>query len=356
MDSSIKKGIIKSFNEKPKTGIEKIKTWCTEYNKDFVEEAAKFFYEEKNNLNLEFVGDYLGTDGQDNKKILKSFAKRFNFKEKDYLESLREFLGTFKLPGEAQKIDRLVESFGSHYYEQNLNGEIKGKDAAYILAFQTIMLNTDLHNPSIAESKKMTFEELKNNLRDTNKKQNFSDELLRKIYDGIKSNPFKLNFTEIAAGYEIAYINSKNDKTFKKLDDFLTAKMDINNVFPGLKNNITAEHKQPKTWLNKFTGYEGSVLIRAEDAEVEIQVYKPHILSKWFLGEKNKLVIQPKQQSEQSLKLAAQIAANFETKVTSISATYDYLKEDLKNEYENAANPKKVLTTAPVIVEILSYI
>ncbi|WP_341786806.1 Sec7 domain-containing protein [Rickettsia endosymbiont of Cantharis rufa] len=38
-----------------------------------------FFYEEKNNLNLEFVGDYLGTDGGDNKKVLESFTKQFNF-------------------------------------------------------------------------------------------------------------------------------------------------------------------------------------------------------------------------------------------------------------------------------------
>jgi len=359
MDLLMKREIAESFNGKPKNGINKIKEWCANNNKDFAEETAKFFYEEKNNLNLESVGDYLGTDGGDNKKVLESFTKQFGFKEKDYLESLREFLESFKLPGEAQKIDRLVESFGTKYHEQNPNGEVKGKDAAYILAFQTIMLNTDLHSSSIPDSKKMTFEQLKNNLRGTNEKQNFNDDFLRKIYDEIKANPFKLNFTEIATGYEIADINSQNDKTFKKLDDFLTTKTDIHNVFPNLTDNLTAEHKQPKTWLNKFTGYEGSVLIKDGNAEVEIQIYKPNILSKWFLGEKNKLVIQPKQQSEQSLteqslteeslKLAAQIAASFETKVTSIKATYDYLKEDLKKQYEN---PKKELEKAMSVVEL----
>ncbi|MCC8467517.1 MAG: hypothetical protein LN589_02170 [Rickettsia endosymbiont of Eriopis connexa] len=77
-------------------------------------------------------------DEGDNKKVLESFTKQFDFKEKDYLESLRGFLQSFKLPGEAQKIDRLVESFGTNYYEQNLNGEIKSKDAAYILAYQKL--------------------------------------------------------------------------------------------------------------------------------------------------------------------------------------------------------------------------
>ncbi|GAA5252708.1 hypothetical protein KNCP2_09960 [Candidatus Rickettsia kedanie] len=166
-------------------------------------------------------------EGGDNKKVLESFTKQFNFKEKDYLESLRGFLQSFKLPGEAQKIDRLVESFGTNYYEQNLNGEIKSKDAAYILAYQTIMLNTDLHNPSIAEPKKMTFEQLKNNLKGTNESQNFNDHFLKKIYDGIKAKPFVLNFVDSSPGYEIDNISLQNDQTFKELSKFLTEKRNI---------------------------------------------------------------------------------------------------------------------------------
>ena len=359
MDSLVKNEVIKLFNDKPKSGIVRIKKWCADNNKDFAEETAKFFYEEKSNLNLEFVGDYLGTAGGDNKKVLESFTKQFDFKEKDYLESLRGFLQSFKLPGEAQKIDRLVESFGTNYYEQNLNGEIKSKDAAYILAYQTIMLNTDLHNPSIAEPKKMTFEQLKNNLKGTNESQNFNDNFLKKIYDGIKAKPFVLNFVDSSPGYEIDNISSQNDQTFKKLSKFLEEKRNIQDVFPKLQNNnLTAEFKNPKTLLNKFTGYEGSVIVKDEKGgKAEIQVYKPSVFSRWFSGEKSKIIIQPlseegKQPSEQSLKLAAQITASFETKVTSIKATYDYLKEDLKSRYENIRNPKKELERASSIAEL----
>jgi len=359
MDSLVKNEVIKLFNDKPKSGIAGIKKWCADNNKDFAEEIAKFFYEEKSNLNLEFVGDYLGTDGADNKKVLESFAKQFDFKEKDYLESLRGFLQSFKLPGEAQKIDRLVENFGTNYYEQNLNGEIKSKDTAYILAYQTIMLNTDLHNPSIAEPKKMTFEQLKNNLKGTNESQNFNDNFLKKIYDGIKAKPFVLNFVDSSPGYEIDNISSQNDQTFKKLSKFLEEKRNIQDIFPKLQNNnLTAEFKNPKTLLNKFTGYEGTVIVKDEKGgKAEIQVYKPSVFSRWFSGEKSKIIIQPlseegKQPSEQSLKLAAQITASFETKVTSIKATYDYLKEDLKNRYENIRNPKKELERASSIAEL----
>ena len=358
MDPLIKREVISSFNDKPKDGISKIKEWCASNNKDFAEETAKFFREEKNNLDLVAVGDYLGTDGEDNKKVLDSFVKQFDFKDKNYLKSLREFLKAFKLPGEAQKIDRLVESFASKYYEQNTTTDINHADAAFISAYATVGLNTNLHNPSVKD--KWTIDQFKDQLKGLNTEsklqgiksgKNFSNEFLENIYNGIKAEPFELNFIQTATGYEIAGISSQNDKTFKKLDDFLTAK--INKVFSNLGNNITAEHKQPKTWLNKFTGYEGSVSVKAGNAEVEIQVYKPNILSKWFLGEKSKLVIQPKGGSEQSLKLAAQIAASFDTKVTSIKATYDYLKQDLENYYNN---PEQELKKANSVVDLHNQI
>lgn len=356
MDPLIKREVISSFNDKPKDGINKIKEWCASNNKDFAEETAKFFREEKNNLDLVAVGDYLGTEGEDNKKVLDHFVKQFDFKDKNYLKSLREFLKAFKLPGEAQKIDRLVESFASKYYEQNTTNEINHADAAFISAYATVGLNTNLHNPSVKD--KWTIDQFKDQLKGLNAEsklqgiksgKNFSNEFLENIYNGIKAEPFELNFIQTATGYEIAGISSQNDKTFKKLDDFLTAKTDINKVFSNLGNNITAQHKQPKTWLNKFTGYEGSVSVKAGNAEVEIQVYKPSILSKWFLGEKSKLVIQPKGGSEQSLKLAAQIAASFDTKVTSIKATYDYLKQDLENYYNN---PEQELRKANSVVDL----
>ena len=58
------------------------------------------------------------------------------------------FLDGFRLPGEAQKIDRLVEKFAERYL--NCNGEFfKSADVAYVLAYSVVMLNTDAHNPQV---------------------------------------------------------------------------------------------------------------------------------------------------------------------------------------------------------------
>lgn len=60
--------------------------------------------------------------------------------------ALRRLLREFKLPGEAQQIDRIMEKFADTFCRQNPNSFRRAEDA-YRLAFATIMLNTDVHNP-----------------------------------------------------------------------------------------------------------------------------------------------------------------------------------------------------------------
>ena len=60
----------------------------------------------------------------------------------------RKFLAGFRLPGEAQKIDRLMEKFAARYVTCNPES-FKSADVAYVLAYSVIMLNTDAHNPMV---------------------------------------------------------------------------------------------------------------------------------------------------------------------------------------------------------------
>lgn len=81
-----------------------------------------------------------------------------NFAERDLVTALRYFLEGFRLPGEAQKIDRLMEKFASRYCECNPNnGLFTSADTAYVLGFSIIMLTTDLHSPQVKN--KMTKEQ-----------------------------------------------------------------------------------------------------------------------------------------------------------------------------------------------------
>ncbi len=62
--------------------------------------------------------------------------------------AIREFLESFRLPGEAQKIIRILESWSRQFYAQE-PGIFCSADAVYILAISVIMLNTDKHNPAV---------------------------------------------------------------------------------------------------------------------------------------------------------------------------------------------------------------
>ncbi len=66
----------------------------------------------------------------------------------DFESSFRMFLESFRLPGEAQKIARVMEAFGAEYYEQ-CPDVFHDPDVVYVLAYSTILLNTDQHNPMV---------------------------------------------------------------------------------------------------------------------------------------------------------------------------------------------------------------
>lgn len=348
--------IIETFNRKPKEGIEQIKKICTKHHSKelFAKQIASFFHKQKLNLDLEAVGRYLGGSGEENQSVLNAFTAQVDLANQSFIQDFRSFLKTFKLPGEAQQIDKIVESFGRVYYQKNPGGNIASKNAAYYLAFQTIMLNTDLHNPNIAANNKMSLEGLKKNLRGLNDGANFDEELLKSIYDDIKANPFELNFVKINPGYSIISHSLNHDATFDNLDSLLRAdtSISVKDIFPRIDNNIKATVDKPKSWLNFLTGYEGTVTLTDTTTQKElafIQVYKPNVFSKWLFGEQPKVIIQPASQdgsaAQEAINLAAKIAAGFQSSLTSIKATYDYLQADLRSAYsDNRGEPKNNLT------------
>ena len=96
-----------------------------------------FFYR----LDKTAIGDFLGElDYQD---LMHIYVNLMNFSNMDFLKALRYFLEGFRLPGESQKIDRLMEKFASRYCECNPRQDIfKNADTVYVLAFSVIMLTT----------------------------------------------------------------------------------------------------------------------------------------------------------------------------------------------------------------------
>ncbi|KAG3045490.1 hypothetical protein PC121_g21238 [Phytophthora cactorum] len=97
------------------------------------------------------IGDYLGEGDEDIKvQVRLTYVRAISFKGMTLVESQRHFLtnGGFRLPGEAQKIERMVEAFAQCYWDDSRTA-FSSADTAMIIAYSIIMLNTDLHNPQI---------------------------------------------------------------------------------------------------------------------------------------------------------------------------------------------------------------
>ncbi|CAH8574618.1 unnamed protein product [Heterobilharzia americana] len=181
----------KKFNSNPKQGLE----YLFEQNiiEQSPEDVAKFFIDQNDNLSKNAVGTYIGEVRKEfNMQVLDAFTKLHNFKDQEFLLALRQFLLSFQLPGESQKIDRILTSFSERYVEQNPS-VFNSPHEAYVLSYAVILLNTTLHNTN-AKSHSLGLAEEKTFVRtmmEFDEETNLSEELVRKIYHAIKSEPLR---------------------------------------------------------------------------------------------------------------------------------------------------------------------
>ena len=178
---------IKLFSQKPKKGIKYLEEKGVIGKED--KDVANFLHNENHRLDKTAVGDYLGD--ADFKNIMYHYVDHMNYSGLDFVAALRYFLEGFRLPGEAQKIDRLMEKFASRYIDCNPSQNIfASADAAYVLAYSVIMLTTDLHSSHV--KKKMTKEEFVRNNRGINESADLPQEYLSEIYEQIASSEIKI--------------------------------------------------------------------------------------------------------------------------------------------------------------------
>ncbi|KAJ1952787.1 guanine nucleotide exchange protein for ADP-robosylation factor, partial [Linderina pennispora] len=178
----------KLFAWKPKKGIEAWKKGGLIKSNDPVE-IAKFF-SSNTGIDKMQLGEYLGEGDAHNIAVMHAFVDMMNFNDMQFVDALRLFLQSFRLPGEAQKIDRFMLKFAERYLMGNPGAGFANADAAYVLAYSTILLNTDQHSPQVKN--RMTRQEFINNNRGINDGKNLEPDLLNQIFDQIVADEIKL--------------------------------------------------------------------------------------------------------------------------------------------------------------------
>ncbi|MQL85847.1 hypothetical protein Taro_018380 [Colocasia esculenta] len=175
------------FNRDPKKGLEFLQGTHLLPEKLDPQSVACFF-RYTSGLDKNLVGDFLGNHDDFCVQVLHEFARTFDFQDMNLDTALRLFLETFRLPGESQKIQRVLEAFSERYYEQSPQ-ILANKDAALLLSYSLIMLNTDQHNVQV--KKKMTEEDFIKNNRHINGGNDLPREFLCELYHSICKNEIK---------------------------------------------------------------------------------------------------------------------------------------------------------------------
>ncbi|KAK1424098.1 hypothetical protein QVD17_19410 [Tagetes erecta] len=181
----LQKGI-SLFNRKPSKGIEFL---ISNKKIDATPEAVALFLKNTSGLNETVIGDYLGEREDFSLKVMHAYVDSFKFDGMDFGEAIRFFLRGFRLPGEAQKIDRIMEKFAERYCKCNPNS-FTSADTAYVLAYSVIMLNTDAHNSMVKD--KMSKADFIRNNRGIDDGKDLPEENLGALYDQIVKNEIKM--------------------------------------------------------------------------------------------------------------------------------------------------------------------
>lgn len=180
---------------------------------------AAVFLHRTEGLDMQVLGELLGMPSC--VPLMEAYVQKMDFSNLTLEQALRALLRGFRLPGEAQKIDRILSTFAKHWHRTceaeaaaaGLNG-----DSAYVLAFALIMLNTDQHNPAIKKKRRMTLAQFKSNLRGVGEHgADLPNVLLETLYEAISKDEIKLKGDAKTAGSSAAIVPDLDDAHLRRL-------------------------------------------------------------------------------------------------------------------------------------------
>ena len=201
---------VDEFNKKPKRGIallqsslslfpsyDQLKTLIRKDDAALITPAQRSelaalasFLRYTPGLDKTMIGQFIAEPGAASAMLLEEYLSLFDFHGQSLDDALRMFIEAFRLPVEAQQIDRVLQAFALQYHRHNPT-LLAHPDVVHTLSFSLIMLNTDAHNDQIRN--KMTLEQFINNNRGINAGGDVPRQLLEGLYFTIKKREIKMS-------------------------------------------------------------------------------------------------------------------------------------------------------------------
>ncbi|CAF0994710.1 unnamed protein product [Rotaria sordida] len=268
------------FNKKPERGIHYLITH--RFIETNAQSVARFLLSRKG-LSRQMIGAYLG-NLQDPfaMQVLHAFANEFDFHDMSIDIALRKFQASFRLPGEAQKIEQLMKVFGQRYHITNPSSSPSNVDTIFILAFAIIMLNTDLHSRNIKPERKMRLEQFIKNLRAIDDGEDLDINYLTSIYERIRADEFRPD------------------------DDHVTQVAKFEQTLIGKKPILTAPHRRLVCYCRLYEIYDLIKREKLTNHQREVYLFNDLLVITKLSGKKH-------QQFRQAFRLSGMNIYSFET-------------------------------------------
>ncbi|XP_040270549.1 PH and SEC7 domain-containing protein 4-like [Bufo bufo] len=130
------------------------------------------------------VAPYLQKNNDFSALVAEEYLALFDFTGKSLDMALRSLLQELVLTGETQERERVLFHFSKRFHSCNPK-DYRSADAVHTMTCALMLLNSDLHGQNIGRS--MTLPEFINNLDGMNDGSNFPRELLKGLYNSIRT-------------------------------------------------------------------------------------------------------------------------------------------------------------------------
>uniref|UniRef100_A0AAQ4R507 Pleckstrin and Sec7 domain containing 4 n=1 Tax=Gasterosteus aculeatus aculeatus TaxID=481459 RepID=A0AAQ4R507_GASAC len=134
------------------------------------------------------VVKHLDKDNDFSRAVGEEYLKLFDFTGQTLDHGLRSFLKVVVLIGETQERERVLQHFACRFHHCNPDS-FTSSESVLALTCALMLLNTDLHGQNVGKS--MSSAKFVSNLDGMNEGENFSKDLLKSLYNSIKSEPLQ---------------------------------------------------------------------------------------------------------------------------------------------------------------------
>ncbi|KAF7217144.1 PH and SEC7 domain-containing protein 4 [Nothobranchius furzeri] len=134
------------------------------------------------------VVKHLDKDNAFSRAVGEEYLTFFDFTDQTLDQALRSFLMEVLLIGESQERERVLQHFSNRFHQCNPD-TYASPGAVLALTCALMLLNTDLHGQIVGKS--MSCYKFVSNLDGMNEGENFNKDLLKSVYNSIKSKPLE---------------------------------------------------------------------------------------------------------------------------------------------------------------------